>query len=188
MLGLFKKQIHESVEIQRQDVLHAYPEIFAKSIINGEDCDQIADGYGPIGSLTNPIPVNGAIGEIKYLGKLRGKTGNSLFFHRLGNTTSSVCKTSIDIYEVVCLDGTQWNTVYFNLHHPRRSNLAPPGYTLMPFIKGLKIDSPIDFGVNFPVEDFPFGLPRAIDIFYGGKGILERKVRECLAKSNFSRP
>ena len=187
MFGLSKKQIHESIELQRQDVLSGYPENFATLILNGEDCDQITGGYGPFGSLTSPIPVNGAIGEIKYLGKLRGKTGAALFFHRIGSLASSVSKNSIDQYEVVCLDGTQWNSLHFDMYHPRRSNLSPPEYTLMPYNKELKRDIPFAYGVNGLVQNFPFGLPNAIDDFYGGNGIFARHAREWLAKGNFSR-
>ena len=79
MFELSKKQIHEAVDLQRQDVLKCCRENQATLILNGEDCDQITGGYGPFGGLTNPIPVNGPIGEIKYLGKLRGKAGSALY-------------------------------------------------------------------------------------------------------------
>ena len=190
MFGLFKnkKSIHEPVKLQRQEVQKAFPEAFASTILNGEDCDQITGGHGNFGSLTNPIPVNGSIGEIKYLAKLRGETGCALLFHRGGSTPSPVTDKPVDDYEVVCLDGTQWNTLYFDMYHPRRSNLAPPGYSLMPCIKKLKMDSPIGFGVNFPVKDFPFELPDALERFHGGSDAFARRAREWLAKGNFSRP
>jgi hypothetical protein len=188
MFGLFKKQIHEAVDLQRQDVLKCCPESRATLILNGEDCDQITGGYGPFGGLTNPIPVNGPIGEIKYLGKLRGKAGAALFFHRIFSCASPASKNPIDEYEVVCLDGTQWNSLHFEMHHPRHSKLAPPGYTLMPCDKVLKEDIPFAFSINGRLENFPFGLPNAIDKFYGGNGILARHAREWLGKGNFSRP
>ena len=190
MFGLFKnkKSIHEPVEIQRQEVQRAFPEAFASTILQGEDCDQITGGHGDFGGLTNPIPVNGSIGEIKYLVKIRGETGYALFFHRLGSSHSSVTDNPIDTYEVVCLDGTQWNTLHFDMYHPRRSNLVPPGYSLIPCIKGLKMDSPLGFGVNFPVINFPYGLPDALEKFHGGSDTFARRARERLANGNFSRP
>jgi hypothetical protein len=77
MFGLFKKSIHEPVSKQRED-LAMYPGPFAEMIVGGEDCDELSAGSGPFGSQHNPIPVNGALGEIKYLGKLRGKTAHRL--------------------------------------------------------------------------------------------------------------
>ena len=189
MFGLFKKQIHEPIEIQRQEVLKLYPEKAATWVLGGEDCDQITGGYGDFGSLTSPIPVNGVIGEIKYFGKLRGKTGAALFFHRIGSVRSSVSENPIDEFEVVCLDGTQWNSLYFDMYHPRRSNLTPPGYTLMPYNKELKFDIPFAYGVVIgQVANFPFGLPDAIDEYFHGDGVYARHAREWLAKGNFSRP
>lgn len=187
MFGLFRKQIHEPVELQRRDVLK-YPKDFAAKILAGEDCDQITGGHGAFGSLTNPIPVNGALGEIKYLGKLRGKTGNALFFHRIGSVSSLVTSNSVDIYEVVCLDASQWNTFHFDMYHPRRSNQAPPDYSLMPYEKSFGMDIPFAYGVNELVENFPHGLPDAIQRIYGGgDDVFARHAREWLSKGDFSR-
>jgi len=73
MFGFFKKEIHEPIEIQREDVMK-FEEPIRSEILNGEDCDKIEEAYGEFGSITNPIPVNEVIGEIKYLGKLRAVT------------------------------------------------------------------------------------------------------------------
>ena len=186
MFGLFKKQTHEPVKQQYAD-LARYPDIFAQQILGGEDCDQLSNGQGVFGSQSNPIPVNGALGEIKYLAKLRGKTGNAVFFHRIGSTGSPATENSVDYYEVVCLDGTQWSRLYFDLYHPRRSNHAPDGYTLMPFIKGLGIDLPLGYGINAMVDDFPNGLPDLIASTYGNQA-LARHAREWLSKYDFTRP
>ena len=43
-----------------------------QSLLDSLDCDQVPNGKGAFGSLENPIPVNSAIGELKYLVKLRG--------------------------------------------------------------------------------------------------------------------
>jgi hypothetical protein len=188
MFGFFKKEIHEPMEIQRQDVMN-YQEPFRSKILNGEDCDQITGAHGEFGSVNNPIPVNGAMGEIKYLGKLRGKNGSALFFHRVGSTSSSICKYPVDIYQTVCMDGTQWKTLYFDFYHPRRSDLAPLGYSLMHYDKTLRTDIPFAYGVNFPVDNFPHGLPEALIKFYGeetGK-VFASHAREKLNKYNFER-
>ena len=186
MFGFLKKQIHEPVMQQLAD-LAQYPSMFAKKILEGEDCDQLGSGQGTFGSQTNPIPVNGALGEIKYMGKLRGKTGHAIFFHRIGSFDSAATENSVDLYEVVCLDGTQWNRLYFDLYHPRRSNHAPDGYTLMPFNKGLGMDLPLGYGINAMVEHFPHGLPDLLVSTYGNQA-LARHARDWLSKSDFTRP
>ena len=188
MFNLFRKQVHEPSESQIKDILK-YPEDFAGEILAGEDCDQISGSHGDFGSITNPIPVNGAIGEIKYLAKLRGKTGNALFFHRISSDISPVTSNSVDHYEVVCLDATQWSTFYFDMYHPRRSNQSPPDYLLVPYDKSFGMDLPFGYGVNKFVENFPYDLPDAIQKVYRDKdGVFARHAREWLAKGDFSRP
>jgi hypothetical protein len=189
MFNFFKKQIHEPLANQVAD-LNRYPAEFAKMISNGLDCDSLPGASGPFGSLSNPIPVNGALGEIKYLGKLRGRSGFALFFHRIGSRPSSVCKHSVDIYETVCMDGSQWATLHFDLYHPRRSNMVPDGFTLVPFDRRLKMDLPFAYGINGLVSDFPYGLPDAIVKFYGEHpGVtFARHAQEKLRNYDFRRP
>jgi len=186
MFGLFKKQIHEPIQLQRDDFKN-YPPEFSEQILNGEDCDELSGGYGEFGSLTNPIPVNGSLGEIKYLGKLRGKSGNALFFHRIGSVNSPVTSHSVDLCEVGCMDGSQWNKLHFSMYHPRRSEKAPAGYSLVPFDKALKMDLPFAYGVNSFVDNFPFSLPQEIVMFYGGSPGLTfaRHAQEKINKFDF---
>lgn len=189
-----KKRIHEPVEQQRKELLDSIDESFRDVLepkfINGLDCDQLPGGTGSFGSPDNPIPVNGLNGEIKYLSKLRGETGKAVMFHRIGSVHSNVCEDPVDWYEIVCIDGTQWNWLYFDLYHPRRSNITPQGYTLMPFNKKLGIDPPYGFGTNTLVSSFPQDLPEAILSTYGDSlGMaLSRQVEEYLRKNNFNRP
>lgn len=186
MFGLFKKSLHEPLKLQHQD-LQMYPDGFRDSILGGEDCDEISTGFGEFGSLNNPIPVNGAMGEIKYLGKLRGKTGNACFFHRIGSFSSEATSNSVDVYEVVCLDGTQWAKLCFDFYHPRRSEKAPHGFVLTAFNKSLGMDLPLGFGVNGTVSNFPHDLPDMIVEAYGNEA-LGRRARKRLAKGRFDRP
>ncbi len=188
MFNFFKKQIHEPLANQRADI-DQYPPEFARLVANGVDCDSVPGASGPLGSLSNPIPVNGALGEIKYLGKLLGRSGFAVFFHRIGSTSSHVCEHSIDIYQTVCMDASQWATFHFDMYHPRRSNLAPDGFTLMPFDRGLKMDLPIAYGVNELVSDFPYGLPDAIVKLYGEHpgATFARHAQEKLDHYNFRR-
>lgn len=188
MFKLFRKKIsmHESLEMQMADNENLHPHI-ANLVSNGLSCDKLPNATGEFGSITNPIPVNGPLGEIKYLGKLRGKTGQSVFFHRIGGTPSSVTNNSVDIFEVVCLDGTQWNKLHFDFYHPRRSNLAPEGYTLIPYKNKFKKDSPFGFGVTSLVSDFPNSLPKVIDDFYGLSKDISKHAQYCLDTYSFER-
>jgi hypothetical protein len=188
MFGLFKKQIHEPIELQRAD-LDNYPPEFAKEIVSGESCDELPSAHGEFGSLTNPIPVNGSLGEIKYLGKLRGESGSALFFHRIGSVSSPVTTNSVDLYEVVCMDGTQWNKLHFSMYHPRRSDKAPMGYSLTSFDTSLKMDISFAYGVNSFIDDFPYSIPNAIVEFYGESSGLTfaRHAREKINKFNFKK-
>jgi len=185
MFGFFKKRIHESLALQAQDVVEQSP-LIARIILQGINCDKLPKGKGEFGTITNPIPVNSAIGEIKYLAKLRGKTGYPLFFHRIASLHSEVCEHSLDVYEVVCVDGTQWNDLYFDMYHPRRSNIAPTGYTLKPLDKKLKFDIPIGFGVNGHLHNFPLDIPSAIIDLYGSK-VFAKKADGFLAANDFKR-
>jgi len=189
MFNLFKKQnlIHEPFEKQIADVKKLNP-LIANEILNGLNCDKLQNSTGSFGSLTNPIPVNGALGEIKYLGKLRGKTGHAVFFHRIGSTKSPVTNNLIDIFELVCHDATQWNKFYFDLYHPRRSNFAPDGYVLTPFNKKLKMDIPFAYGVTSFVANFPYDLPKELDDFYGSNGVYSKHAKKWLEQYSFQKP
>ena len=186
MFRLFGNKIHESERLQRADV-EQYPALFAKQILSGESCDQVNGGYGEFGSVMNPVPVNGALGEIKYLAKLRGLTGQALFFHRLGSVTSPVLSDMADLYEVVCLDGTQWGRLHLDMYHPRRSNQAPDGFSLVPFNKSIGMDLPLGFGINATAPDFPYGLTELLVQIYGNKA-LGRHAQEWLDRYEFARP
>jgi hypothetical protein len=84
--------------------------------------DRKPDGVGAFGFVeTNPIPVNGPIGEIAYLSRLEAGAGKRLIFHRLGSIQM------VDVFEAVTFDGGQWYILYLDMYHSRRSKLAPDG-------------------------------------------------------------
>lgn len=188
MFSLFnrKKSIHEPLENQIADI-KMLDYLIANKILSGLDCDKLPNSSGDFGTISNPIPVNGPLGEIKYLGKLRGMTGHAVFFHRIGSFVSSVTKDPLDLFELVCQDGTQWNELYFDIYHPRRSNLVPKDYKILPYDKKLKMDLPFAYGVNTFIDDFPYGLPLEIDAFYGSKGVYSKHTKKWLSQFSFRR-
>jgi hypothetical protein len=85
--------------------------------------DRDPRGTGPFGySETNPIPVNGPIGELAYLSKLETENGERILFHRIGAIDK------IDVFEAVTFSGTQWFILFADMYHPRRSRLLPEGF------------------------------------------------------------
>lgn len=85
--------------------------------------DQDPNGTGPFGfSETNPIPVNGSIGQLAYLSKLETERGERILFHRIGAVDT------IDVFEAVTFSGSQWFILFVDLYHPRRSRLTPDGF------------------------------------------------------------
>lgn len=95
-------------------------------IAKNPECDVIPGSEGKFGySPSNPIPVNGPIGELAYLSKLRTSDGERIFFHRIGSVDNAT-----DMFEAVTFSGSQWFTLYLKMYFPRRSRHAPDGFTL----------------------------------------------------------
>src|SRR5262245_1158330 len=69
-------------------------EVSREKFMSGESVDEVPTSFGEFGlTLTNPIPVNGAMGEVAYLSSLRHLGKTNILFHRLGSLDY------IDIYE-----------------------------------------------------------------------------------------
>lgn len=87
--------------------------------------DKDPNGTGPFGFVeTNPIPVNGPIGQLAYLSKLETQSGQRILFHRLGAIGT------VDVLEAVSFNGAEWFILFADLYHPRRSRLTPNGFRL----------------------------------------------------------
>lgn len=185
MFSIFKKkQIHEPIQMQREEVLSSPMGPFA---VSGEDCDEVSGAVGPFGhSYNNPIPVNGQLGTYKYLTKLRSSEGRPLMFHRLGSMSSEVSKYSVDVYEVVTADGKNWDILFVEMYHPRRSNKAPSGYTLTPYNPRVG-DDLFGLGVDVYCPNFPYDLPDAI-LAHNGFEQLSRIAKAAVRITTHLRP
>ena len=94
-----------------------------KLVLAGDDCDEVQGAHGIFGFVpSNPIPVNGVLGELAYLSKLRTENGERLFFQRVG------ALDLIDVFEAVTWSGLDWFIFYVDPYHPRRSRKAPQGF------------------------------------------------------------
>lgn len=134
--------------------LHDIPAPLREGLMSG-GCDKLESGHGEFGRcLANPIPANGPNGECKYLSMLKPR----VVFHRLGSMISIQLGRVIDLYEVVTLDRTKWDILYFDFHHPRRSRLSPKGFTLRDYHKIFN-NSLLALGTNRFDKTFPHGIP-----------------------------
>jgi hypothetical protein len=85
--------------------------------------DRDPNGSGPFGFCeSNPIPVNGPIGQLAYLSKLETSRGERILFHRIGAIDT------IDVFEAVSFSGGEWFILFTDFYHPRRSKLTPVGF------------------------------------------------------------
>lgn len=85
--------------------------------------DKDPNGTGLFGfTETNPIPVNGPIGQLAYFSKLETQSGQRVLFHRLG------AMGTVDVFEAASFDGRDWFILFADLYHPRRSRLTPEGF------------------------------------------------------------
>ncbi len=158
-------------------------EPFRSQVLGGASCDEVAGATGEFGTrLSNPIPVNGPIGELIYLSNLRVAPANTpIMFHRLGSIRG------IDVFEIVSFDGAAWDFLFFDMYHPRKSHVSPPGYQMA---TGKDRKSML-FGTNEFVASFPDQLMDAISRTYDrsiGVKMRPKEVHEAIERGRFKRP
>lgn len=130
-------------------------------------CDAISTGIGKFGTIDNPIPVNGTVGEFAYLNRLRTSKGVAFLYHRIGSYESKATRHPVDMYYLASEDATEYYSVCLCPYFPRRSILAPFGLKLVSWNKMEDLFKqifkyPIN-GTNFTVDNFPFNLPEALE-------------------------
>jgi len=161
-----------SDEARHNEMLHPTVSQMAQA---GEACDEVAGSSGEFGTTpSNPIPVNGVIGELLYLSSLRcvsGRQPERVFFHRLGSVSRPAISLGFgppfDVYETVSGNG-RWGFLFFDAYHPRKSRKAPDRYVL-----ATPPGAPFLFtGTHLRVEEFPGDVARgcvvaAVQRFFG---------------------
>lgn len=159
----------------------ALPEPIRKVIEAGPAVDQLPGAEGEFGRcVTNPVPVNGPLGELTYLSSLVGASGAALFGHRLGHIGR------VDVYETVSTDGKTWDVIFLSYYHPRKSRKAPAGYKIVK----AREHSPYITCINFRVIGFPFPMEDAIRECMrrvSGFPVQPPNVAQLLASSRFVR-
>ena len=160
---------------------HLMPDRIRLRMDHGEACDIIQGAEGEFGrSYKNPIPVNGPIGEVLYLSSLASNDGNFIFAHRLGAIGD------IDVFEIVTADGEQWDILFLDMYHPRKSKITPNGYKFRE-----QATAPIITATNRTIPVFPNQMREAITEFSKsilGVPLVSKEIRLALAERQFRRP
>ena len=156
-----------------------FPDVVAHEIKRGLACDVLPEATGQFGlEATNPIPVNGAIGELAYLSRLETSRGERLLFHRIG------ALGKIDVFEAVTYSGSGWSVFFVDMYHPRRSRRAPTGFKIA--------GEPRQFsGFHNTCENFPYDFVQAkvaSPDFLRLAYIPLSHVTESIGNKAFSRP
>ncbi len=131
-----------------------------EQVAKGAAVDRIPGAKGEFGrDQDNPIPVNGEMGVLVYLSLLRTRdAGRRLYYHCLKMKWFGATQRLVGVYETVSTDGRVWDILYLSILHPKKTRLAPDGYTLA---------EPSDlqdvlYGVNWRNEDFPQDMDKVI--------------------------
>ena len=155
--------------------------------LQGESCDEIPNLCGEFGRTpTNPIPVYGPKGLIIYLNKLRSLQEQPFLFHKLTYTVTPGLTEGVDAFEIVTINNTNWDILYFHMYHPRNSEKAPRNLTLKNddtiFLK-----IPVGIGVNEFDPIFPYNIGNIADKNYGSEFNIKSVVEKFLKATTFSR-
>lgn len=117
-------QIHRILDDEQFQLELVHPAMRAM-LESAPAYDKDPNGSGPFGfTETNPIPVNGPIGQLAYLSRLETQLGQRILFHRIGAIDT------VDVFEAVTLNGDEWFILFLDFYHPRRSRLAPAGFQI----------------------------------------------------------
>lgn len=180
------EELDESIEEQLAELSKEHP-LLVKMASAGVDCDMLPNVKGDFGYFpSNPIPVNGANGEIKYLARLRCADNSGILFHRLETIDMENIDGSVDIFETVCIDGKHWSILCLNMYHPRRSRIAPKDYSFSSY-HPIYSKQGVAWGTTNHDKLFPFGLGTFIEQRLGVA--FAKKYEEAMEnKGKFKKP
>jgi len=129
----------------------AYPPELQQLMAAAGGVDHVPGATGDFGrAATNPVPVNGPLGELVYISNLVTIAGTQVIGHRLGSVSRR------DVYEVVALDGSRWDLLFFDPYFTRKARKLPTGY------KGSASPQRFLLATNYTVRRFPLGISEAM--------------------------
>ena len=118
--GVFEKM---SILLHSEEVQNNHLDAALRVMLKvNERSTEVAPDYGLLPS--NPIRVNGPLGEQLYIAMLRGLDGQSVIGHRLGSVDH------LDVYEVATTDFSQWAVLIFDMYYLSKDLLAPQGFVI----------------------------------------------------------
>ena len=138
----------------------------APTLVNG--CDELPSVAGDFGfAITNPIPVNGPVGLIVYLNRLRSRDGSPVLYHRPGSILVRGFEMPVDHYEICLPVSKTVTSLYFYMYCVRRSLRAPKGFNLVSWRSLSEQDTRMmkfeQRGSSEHVRTFPLGLASAME-------------------------
>ena len=139
----FQNKIIDSMSYMSDDMM---PD-FIKKRQEMPEVDEWPEATGEFGRTpTNPILVNRSWGEVSYLSRLIRDDGQRMIFHRAGSVAGA-----IDAFELISMDGKNYDILYIDMYHHYQSKKAPEGYKLLDFADGIT-------GTSQGIHDFPNNL------------------------------
>ena len=142
-----------SVEFQNK-IIDSMPDVpddmmpdFIRERLEMPELDEWPDATGEFGRTpTNPILTNRSWGQVSYLSRLIRDDGQRMVFHRAGSVAGA-----IDAFELISIDGKNYDVLYIDMYHRYQSKKAPEGYKLLDFADGIT-------GTSQGISNFPHNL------------------------------
>ena len=139
----FQNKIIDSMSYMPDDMI---PD-FIRKRQEMPEVDEWPEATGEFGRTpTNPILVNRSWGEVSYLSRLVRNDGQRMVFHRAGSVEGA-----IDAFELISIDGKNYDILYMDMYHRYQSKKAPAGYKLLDFADGIT-------GTSQGISNFPHNL------------------------------
>jgi len=93
----------------------------------------------------------------------------------------------VDVFEIVTIDNTHWDILYFHMYHPRNSDKAPKNL-LLKNDNSIYLKIPVGIGVNEFDPVFPYGVGNIAEKNYGVELNIKSVVEKFLKATTFFRP
>ena len=153
------------------------PESFRSRLKKNVSGRDFGNDFGT--SISNPIRVNGVLGEVTYITKLRTPDGRGVIGHRIFSVGE------IDVYELTTLDLSSWFVLYFDMYWDSKDNLTPAG-----LVFGLP-EGPALSAVNKTVPEFPanfWNILRNETVSMIGFPAIRPSIKQDLSKGPINKP
>ena len=141
-----------------------YPDSFQELLAENYEMRDRGLEYGM--SASDPIRVNGPIGEIVYISRLKSPNNKGYLGHRLGSLNG------LDIFEIVSDDFKDWKIIYLDMYWKTKDAFAPNGTSYSTDAIGISATN--SFMARFPANfwqealiatEQQFGIPFIVKLY-----------------------